>query len=320
MFGSRFFESRLPTRSLFDSDPFFTHPSGSTRSEEKDYSQNKDDTVQSRGTEPQTSTPTPPSTADTSNTRRRSGTGLGRESQQQQMRPYRDPYEQQLMMPGWDDWSGFGRWGGIGGGFGMMDSMMNRMERLLHRVDQVEDPDWSSLPVGDGVNSSYSCSSSSYSQSGADGKPAISHSTSREVRRVGDVLEEVTHYEDSNGNERTMNKRGIAKQMREVITDRNGRGEERKVENLRGIQPSEVQQFDQKWQEATNKFDPQHKLLGRGSLSQQQSLPSGTTQAQITSSNEKRDIPVASEKTLGKTDQQQATPQRKTSKSGTTAV
>ena len=221
------------------------------------------------------------------------------------------------MMNRWDDDFGFGR-----SSFGVMDSMMRRMERMMQRFDTINDEDanvWPS-PIDGAESSSYSCSSSSYSELGMSGRPSYSHSSSRSIRRVGGITEEKSHYHDSNGNERTTNKRGLANQMREVVTDRNGRGEERKVENLRGIQPNELQQFEAEWtQQAKDKFNAKHKVIGH--TSPKPLLPAGTTTAPAQITSEKRDVPPSASDsvTQPKADHHPTTPPRRSGRSNTAA-
>ncbi|MDR3548969.1 MAG: hypothetical protein P4M11_12020 [Candidatus Pacebacteria bacterium] len=144
--------------------------------------------------------------------------------------------------------------------------------------------DFEDVPLSTGASAASSssssiCSSSSFSQTGGRGSDgqSFSHSESSrsERRRVGEVVEEETRWQDSNGNERIASKRGLARSALSVVSS-SPIGEQRKIENLRGIRPEEVASFDSAWMAASQKFDPQHRLFGR---TNQPALQSATADA-----------------------------------------
>lgn len=171
-------------------------------------------------------------------------------------------------------------------GFGMMDAMLSRMERLMHERDPfaavtAADDLWSRAAADSNLlmsdphhsrtdsSSSYTTSTSTFSQTGPDGATE-SHSSRTERRRVGDLEEELEHWRDCHGNERTTERRGLHSRAREIVRERNARGEERAVENLRGLRAEEVPDFERDWNTAASaRFDPTHSaaLIGGGASS-----------------------------------------------------
>ena len=145
-------------------------------------------------------------------------------------------------------------------------------------------------PLSSSTSSSYS--SSSFTHTDIDGK-SHSQTVRSECRRLGDLMEESTSFIDSNGNQRTTTKRGIGRdQLQQVTIDRNAQGQVRKFEDLHGIRQDEVEAFQKRWQEETEKVDPHKKLFGRidGGDGSVRGIGPGTTQQpqqqQLTSSSE----------------------------------
>jgi hypothetical protein len=244
---------------VFDRDPFFTRPARSVRVDSSSQEEQKNDepaaaqtaaAPSAAGQQQQTQTST--QTAESTQPKTAPTTG-----QQQGLLSHPRSYS------GW-----------LGGGLDPMHAMVNRVNRLLNAAQQ---EDW---PMDSNTSdmTTYSCSSSSFTETGADGKPIVSSHHRTERRRMGDVTEEHESFKDHLGNERVTTKRGIAKQVREVITERNGSGAERKTENLHGIRPEEVDKFDAAWRDAAQKHDPKHSFLIKDSQQQPQQQQTLTQQ------------------------------------------
>jgi len=165
--------------------------------------------------------------------------------------------------------------GWFGSDFGRM---LRSMDRVMDRMLDGMDVDWVEQPDG----SSYTSRSSKVITTDKDGKTFERESHS-ESRRVGEVLEERSNYRDSLGNERSTERRGLKKQLREIVSDRNAKGEQRQVQNLRHIKPDKVEEFNKQWEQAVLKVDPEKKFLAGG----QAKLTGGTEQKQIGSGSPK---------------------------------
>ena len=126
--------------------------------------------------------------------------------------------------------------------------------------------DHSNLTAGfpkDGSSSySYHSSSSSYS-AGPDGSstPFYRH-VSQSSSCVDGVSASRARYEDSLGNRREQQGWGLGQQHRELMLDRNARGEERTRENLKELQPADVEQFTKQWEQRRAQVDPKNRLIG----------------------------------------------------------
>jgi len=322
MFSSRFWQPtadpwQSSTSSIFESDPFFRGRQQQQQQQSSTTQHQQEEKYQGTRGGKEKETTTQPQQQQQQQQQVRGGVTQQQPQQQQSRGVGGGIDESQMMMSPWSI--------GGGGGLGLFDdpfrsmwspwgidrdfARMNRLmqQRLASTGDELErDPN----------ASSYSVSSSSYTHTGADGKPVTSHSTRRERRRLGDVIEENEHYVDGLGNERMKTRRGVANKVREVIRDRNADGEERKFENLQGIGHDEIEQFDQQWNEAMKKYESQRQLLGSGvgtfgGGQQQQSITSGNTggntneQARITSTSGKTTPPTTTTTTGAQSKQQQ---------------
>ena len=147
------------------------------------------------------------------------------------------------------------------------DAQMQRMGRIMEHATPAAGAH------KDGSSSySYHSSSSSYS-AGPDGssKPFyrhVSHSTSC----VDGVSASRARYEDSLGNRREQQGWGLGQQHRELLLDRNARGEERTHENLKELKPEAVAEFTKQWEQRRAQVDPKNKLIGTGKGSNQPAL------------------------------------------------
>jgi hypothetical protein len=272
MFTSRFWNDPLSSSqstSIFDSDPFFL----GRRAQQHQQGDQQEEKYQG-------ATTSRTGTSDEASKKTTTGQLPSRVSRRQ---------DDLLSMPSWgyDPFSRLSMWSPFG-----IDRDFQRMNRVMNRM-MSEDLD---RDLGNDPNAtSYNVSSSSYTHLGADGKPVISTSTRREHRRVGDVIEENESVRDLvTGAERQKSRRGLANKIREVIRDRNADGEERKIENLQGINQNEVEQFDSQWNEAMKKYESQRQLLGLGDQSNQQQIAGGIDkQPRLESGLNAKQAPVA---------------------------
>jgi len=188
-------------------------------------------------------------------------------------------------------WFGGGDPLGFDLGFRQMERQMERMMQRIGRVEE-DDEQWASGAGPD--SSSYSYSSSRTLHTGADGK-TFSRESRNERRRIGSLLEEQSFAKDSLGNERSAFKRGMEGKTRELVVDKNAKGEKRQVENLRHLKPEQVKDFDQQWESARERILSQGQSQAQGRLQADQPMQSALTAGETSTSQTNSAVPQSKE-------------------------
>lgn len=126
---------------------------------------------------------------------------------------------------------------------GFHGGLLNRMERFM---DRMENGGAHFTPDQNGQF--YSSSSYSSSHSSSDNKAPVSISSKSERRQVGNLIEAKSSWKDSQGNEKTVERRQIGEKTHEVVEEKNGKGEKRVHQNLKQIEPEKVDEFHKQWE------------------------------------------------------------------------
>jgi len=154
------------------------------------------------------------------------------------------------------------------------DAQMARMSRVMDQwtggLSSQLTSGLGNIPKEGSSNYSYNSSSSSWS-AGPDGNSKPYYRTVSESSSCVDgVSASRARYEDSLGNRREKQCWGLGQQQRELITDRNAKGEERTKENLKELQPADVSKFTQQWEQRRAQVDQNNRLLSGGNTNQAQ--------------------------------------------------